>query len=83
MDIVADAAEENMNLAVREIKDMPGYSDNRELCIQICVMVAIYNVFLLTVGNDRCQAWLHGQRLPYHGSMHIRKVSQTVLSMKQ
>ena len=30
--MVADTAEESMNLAVREIKDLPGYSDNGEVC---------------------------------------------------
>ena len=33
MDIVANTIEEDMNLAVREIKDMPGYSDKGEVCI--------------------------------------------------
>ena len=33
MDIVANTAEENMNFAVWEIKDMPGYSDKGEVCI--------------------------------------------------
>lgn len=35
MDIVADTAEESMNLAVREIMDLPGYPDNGEVCTQM------------------------------------------------
>ena len=34
MDVVASTAEESMNLAVQEIKDLPGYADNGEVCIQ-------------------------------------------------
>lgn len=37
MDIVANTAEESMNLAVREIKDLPGYSDNGEVCTHVTV----------------------------------------------
>ena len=33
MDVVANAAEASMNLAVHEIKDLPGYSDNGEVSL--------------------------------------------------
>ena len=33
MDVVANAAEVSMNLAVHEIKDLPGYSDNGEVSL--------------------------------------------------
>ena len=34
--MVAKTAEESMNLAVREIKDLPDYSNNGEVCL-ICI----------------------------------------------
>ena len=49
MDVVAKAAEASMNLAVREIKDLPGYADSGEVNL-----VCTYTYLIVTCSHCHC-----------------------------
>ena len=64
MDIVEKAAEDSMNLAIKEVKDLPHYSDHGEVYFFTCILrvrlhvtaVTVNILCISTVGNNRCEA---------------------------
>ena len=78
-DIVKEAAEASMCLAVNEAKKTEGYADNGEVhsrCYLLLYDGCMICQFVCTVGHHRRQTRLHRQCVPLHSSVFVWKVNK-------